>query len=297
MNRTKYASLVLLMTLISGLAFPIGRIGMNHASPFLLMAVRFLIAGALMAAFTAKRRRPRGLRQWGQVALIGALNSAGVMGCAYYSMNWITSGESAILTFVNPLFVIVLGTLFAGAKYGGRQWLGVVVGLLGVVVTFGTDFHVSPGTFIGLLGALIFATATLLVRKWGPSFDNAVMSAYQMLSGGVVLLALSFASEHPHLALNGTSVAALLWLIVVNSIVQFTLWFYLLRNSDPARTSAFLFLAPFFGVLGGWALVGEPLHWYVGAGGALICAGIFLVNWQAKPRPERSERAPKVAGI
>jgi probable blue pigment (indigoidine) exporter len=289
MNRTVYAALILITTLLSGLAFPIGRIGLDYTSPFLLMGARFAIAGAVMALFTARRRQPQGFRQWGRLVLIGVCNSAGVMGCAYYSMHWITSGESAILTFVNPLLVIVLSTIFTGARYKGRQWAGVIVGLLGVAVTFGTHFHVQPGTFIGLLGALFFATSSLLIKSWGPGFDNYVMTAYQMIFGALALFLLSALSEHPHLTINGTTVGVLLWLVFMNSIVQFSVWFYLLQNSDPARTSAFLFLAPFFGVIGGWALLGERLHWYVGAGGALICVGIFLVNWQSGARRAAAE--------
>lgn len=297
MTRTRYAVLILLMTLLGGLAFPVGRLGMNDASPFLLMAVRFAVAGAALAIVTRRRRQPRGGGQWAKLALIGAFNCAGVMGCAYYSMHWISSGESAILTFVNPILVIVLSTLFLGARYRWVQWGGVVIGLLGVVVTFGTHFSVSPGTFIGLLGALFFATATLLIKRWGAGFDNFVMTAYQMIFGSLVLFILSLTSEHPHLAFTGTAIGSLLWLVVMNSIAQFSIWNYLLRHSDPARTSAFQFLAPFFSVIGGWALLGERLHWYVGAGGALIGVGIFLVNWQKKARTPSMEPAAKVAGV
>ncbi|CAM3700130.1 DMT family transporter [Cohnella lubricantis] len=286
MNRMLYASLILAMTLLGGLAFPVGRLGMEGASPFLLMAVRFAVAGAGMALATARRPQPRGCHSWLRLAVIGVCNCAGVMGCAYYSMHWITSGESAILTFVNPLLVIVLGTAFLGARYGAKQWIGVLIGLLGVAATFGTHFQVQPGTFIGLLGALFFAASTLLIKRWGGAYDSFVMTAYQMIFGSIALFVLSLTSESPHLTFDGTTIGSLLWLILMNSVVQFTIWTYLLRNSDPARTSAFMFLAPFFGVLGGWAIMGERLHWYVGAGGVLIGIGIFLVNWQPKPRTQ-----------
>lgn len=297
MNRILYALLILTMTLLGGLAFPVGRLGMEGASPFLLMAVRFAVAGVGMALVTLRRPQPRGFVSWGKLAIIGAFNCAGVMGCAYYSMHWITSGESAILTFVNPLLVIVLSTAFLGARYQAKQWIGVLLGLLGVVATFGTHFQVSPGTFIGLLGALFFATSSLLIKRWGGAYDSFVMTAYQMIFGSVALFALSLTSEHPHLSMDGSTLGALLWLVVMNSVVQFSIWTYLLRNSDPARTSAFMFLAPFFGVLGGWAILGERLHWYVGAGGVLIGIGIFLVNWQTKTRAQSAETAAKVARI
>ncbi|WP_273847285.1 EamA family transporter, partial [Halalkalibacter alkalisediminis] len=56
----------------------------------------------------------------------------------------------------------------------------------------------------------------------------------------------------------------------------------LLEKGDPGKVSAFLFLAPFFGVLSGWVLLGEAIEWYVMLGGLLIFIGIFLVNWRGK---------------
>lgn len=282
MNKSKYIGLVILTTLIMGLAFPVGKIGLTYAPPFLLMGIRFVLAGGLLAVVVAKKPQPRGGKQWMQAAAVGLFQSAGVMGCAYYSMRWITSGESSIITCTNPLIVIVLGTLLTGAAYRRRQWLGVAVGFVGVIFTFGLHMGIQPGTFISFAGAVSFAAATLLIKRWGPAFDMTVLAAYQMLAGGIALLILSAATEHPYFIFTATSVTVVLWLAVICSIVQFTFWFYLLRNGDPAKTSAFLFLVPLFGVLSSWLLLGERVEWYVGAGGAFICAGIFLVNWEGK---------------
>ncbi|MCC3377200.1 DMT family transporter [Cohnella sp. REN36] len=297
MNGKKFAALIWLTTFSMGTAFPTGRIGLDYTTPFMLLGIRFLLAGGIMALATIRRPKPRGAAAWGKIALIGTLNSAGVMGCAYYSMRWITSGESAILIFVNPLMVIVLGTLFLGARYGGRQWLGVALGFIGVVCTFGTHFHVQPGTLIGLAGATIFAAASLLLKRWGGAFDLWVLTGYQMLAGGVVLVALSFLTEHPHFELTFVSAGVILWLALVSSIVQHSVWTYLLRHTEPGRASAYLFLAPLFGVLSGWALLGEPLHGYVAVGGALIGVGIFLVNRQVRRRPKSSDRPQKLAQL
>ncbi|WP_328592624.1 DMT family transporter [Paenibacillus cymbidii] len=277
MPARKYISLVLLTTLIMGVAFPVGKMGLAYSPPFLLMGLRFTLAGGLLALIVARKPQPRG-RQWVQAALVGMLQSAGVMGCAYYSMHWITSGESAIITCANPLLVIVLGTLFTGAKYRAGQWLGVAVGLAGIAVSFGLRLGIQTGTFIGLTGAFFFAVSTLLLKRWGPAFDMNVLAAYQMLAGGAGLLALSAIAETPHLAVTPAFVAILLWLVVVCSIVQFMLWFFLLRHGDPAKTSSFLFLVPLYGVLSSWVLLGERVSWNVACGGALIGLGIYLVN-------------------
>lgn len=277
MTKTKYFMLLLFTTMIMGSSFPIGKIGMAYAPPFLLMGIRFTLAGALLAAFTARRKKPEGA-QWLQAALIGLLQSAGVMGCAYYSMFWITAAESSILTSIAPLIVIVLSALTRGAKYGMLQWVGAAIGFAGVVISFGAELGLSPGTPIGLAGALLFALSTMLVKEWGAKFDSLVLAAYQMLAGGMALFFISGWTEKSYFVWSAASVIDVLWLAIISSIVQFGVWFYLLRNSDPARASAFLFLVPLFGVLSSWVLLGEHIAWYAGVGGALIGAGIYLVN-------------------
>lgn len=284
MNKYKYISLVIFTTFVMGVAFPVGKLGLSYSTPFFLMGIRFALAGGVLALIVRRKPQPAGWAMWGKAALIGLLQSAGVMGCAYYSMRWITSGESAIITCSNPLVVIVLSTLFLGAKYRGRQWIGVVLGFIGVVITFGVQMNFQPGTWIGLVGAVFFAASTLLIKRWGAEFDMNVLAAYQMLAGGIALLIMGGVTEHPYFSFTSISVIVVLWLIIMGSIVQFSLWFYLLRSGDPAKTSAFLFLVPVFGLLSSWLLLGEKVAWYAGLGGAFICAGIFLVNWEGKPR-------------
>lgn len=278
MKPLKYTLLIFVTTLIMGTSFPVGKIGMMYAPPFLLMGLRYILAGALLAWIIRKRPMPVGWKQWMQIAVIGLFQSAGVMGCAYYSMNWISSGESAIITFTNPLLVIILSAALYGVSYRFSQWTGVVLGFVGVALTFGFHLSLSPGTWIGFGGAVSFAVSTLLIKRWGAAHDTFVLTAYQMLAGGAVLLLLSVFTEQTHFIVNTTSIIVLVWLTIFCSIIQFTLWFYLLQNTDPAKTSSFLFLAPLFGLLSSFVLLEEHVRWIVGAGGVMICLGIFLVN-------------------
>lgn len=65
---------------------------------------------------------------------------------------------------------------------------------------------------------------------------------------------------------------------LMGSVVQFAVWFWLLRRGDPVKVSVFLFLAPFFGVLSDWLLLREPITEQVVWGGPLIFAGVYWVN-------------------
>lgn len=277
-----YGFLVIATTGLMGSSFAVGKIGLEFVSPLLLVGIRFTLAGIIMALIVMRFRHPRALKDWIRIGAIGFFQTAGVMACIFISMRTITASESSILTFINPLLVVIFGTLFTHARYRLPQWLGVVIGFIGVFITLGFHLNFRIGTWLGLSGAVSWSIATLLIKHFGHRFNIWVLTAYQMLFGGLLLLLLSLLFEHPVFKVNMESVFIIIWLALMASIVQFAIWFYLLQTGDPGKTSAFLFLAPFFGVLSGWLILGETIRWPVMLGGVLIFSGIFLVNWPKK---------------
>ncbi|SCC55155.1 DMT family transporter [Bacillus wiedmannii] len=280
MNIFKFTLLILLTTFLMGSSFAVGKIGLSYSSPLLLAALRFTLAGFIMAVIVImlKRPHPTSKGQWIKMFIIGTFQTAGVMGCIFLSLRTITASESAILTFTNPLLVVVFSTVFLQARYKFYQWIGVLLGLVGVGITMGAQIEFKIGILFGIFSAVFWAISTLLVKKWGSSFDTWVLSAYQMFFGGLLLLLASFILEKPVFTLSTNSLFILLWLSIMSSIVQFAVWYYLLQKGDPGKTSAFLFLAPFFGVLSGWLLLGEKLYPSIIIGGLFIIIGIYLVN-------------------
>lgn len=284
MNKFLFGFLVVVTTALMGSSFAIGKIGLAYSSPLLLVALRFTIAGVIMAIVVKilKKPHPKKLGEWKWLVLIGSLQTAAVMGCIFIALRTITSGETSILTFTNPLLVVVIGTLVLRIRYRLQQWLGVICGLFGVFITMGAHLDLKIGTVLGFISAIAWACSTLIVKVHGYRFDTWVMTAYQMLFGGLILFIASFLLEEPFFEVNALSLGILAWLAIAASIIQFSIWFYLLQTGNPERTSAFLFLAPFFGTLSGWVLLDEKLSYSLIAGGLLISLGIFLVNWRSK---------------
>lgn len=284
MNRLLFGLLVIITTALMGSSFTIGKIGLAYSSPLLLVALRFTIAGLLMGIVVKllNKPHPKTLGEWKWIVLVGFFQTAAVMGCIFVALRTITSGETAILTFTNPLLVVVIGTLVLRVRYRLQQWVGVICGIVGVFITMGGHLDLKSGTILGFLSAVAWAIATLLVKVHGFRFDTWVLTAYQMLFGGLFLFVASFLLEDPFFIINGPSISILAWLAIAASVVQFSIWFYLLQKGNPERTSAFLFLAPFFGTLTGWLLLDEELSVALIAGGLLISLGIFLVNWRSK---------------
>lgn len=282
MNRISFCLLVILTTGLMGSSFTIGKLGLAYSSPLLLVALRFTLAGIIMATIVKILNKPHPVDcfYWMWLVLIGLFQTAFVMGCIFMALRTITSGETSILTFMNPLLVVVFGTLFLKSRYHIQQWIGVLLGFIGVFLTLGSHLDFKVGTILGLLSAVSWAIATLLIKIHGFKFDTYVMTAYQMLFGGLILFLGSLLLEETFFKMTTQSILILLWLTIAASIIQFSIWFYLLQRGNQERTSAFLFLAPFFGVLTGWFLLHERLTWSILFGGLLIFAGIFLVNWK-----------------
>ncbi|MGG0285779.1 DMT family transporter [Peribacillus butanolivorans] len=293
MNTFKFTLLILLTTFLMGSSFAVGKIGLSYSTPLLLAALRFTLAGLLMAVIVIalKRPHPESKRNWIKMLIIGTFQTAGVMGCIFLSLRTITASESSILTFTNPLLVVLFGTVFLQTRYKLYQWIGVLLGLVGVSITMGPQIEFKIGILFGILSAVFWAISTLLVKKWGLLFDTWVLSAYQMFFGGLLLLLSSFILEKPVFILNGNSLFILLWLSIMSSIVQFAVWYYLLQKGDPGKTSAFLFLAPFFGVLSGCLLLRETLYPSIIVGGLFIIIGVYLVNRNFQQKNNQVKRA------
>ncbi|MEK4253676.1 DMT family transporter [Ureibacillus sp. FSL K6-2830] len=288
MNKWLFSMLVILTTFLMGSSFAIGKIGLSYTTPLLLVGIRFSLAGVIMAIAVRLLRipHPKAFFQWIKIAVIGSFQTAGVMSCIFLSLRTISAGQSSILTFMNPLLVVIFGTIFMKLSYSLRQWTGVILGFIGVFITLGAKLSFEIGSILAYLSAVSWAIGTLLIKKWGNEFNTWVLTAYQMLFGGIILLMGSLILENPYFRITGTSISIVLWLAIMASIVQFAGWFYLLQKGDPGKTSAFLFLAPFFGVLSGWLILDETINWYVTIGGLCIFTGIFLVNWTSSRKME-----------
>ncbi|MDF2684813.1 MAG: protein of unknown function transrane [Brevibacillus sp.] len=278
--------LTLFTMLLSGLNFPIGKIALSFGSPFLLLAIRFVAAGLLIIPFILNRPQPRRLSSWFKLAVIGLFQSALTLAGIYISMQTITSGSSSILSSTNPIWFIVFSSLLFGTRYRLLQWVGVLIGFVGVAITQGFQVQVQIGFWYALGAGMVWGLATLLTSRWGKEFDAGVMAAYQMLIAGVTLLLASPIFEQPHFTWDRAhwikELFVLGWMILMSSIAQFVSLYYVLRNSDPAKVNVYLFLIPLFGVLSGCLILREPLHWYVLAGALCIGFGIYLVNRRPK---------------
>ena len=105
------------------------------------------------------------------------------------------------------------------------------------------------------------------------------ISGLQLSLGALGLIILAIPTEGlVNIDLNAHSIYILLFTGLIASAVDFTIWFYLLKNLDIKITTFSSMLVPVFGLIFDWMILGNRLDAGVIIGGALILLGIYKVS-------------------
>lgn len=281
--------------LIWGSTYLAIRVAVAALPPFLLAGARFLLAGALLAAWLACTRgfRPT-RRQWRDNALAGALLLLGGNGLVVWAEQSVPSGLAALIISVTPLLFVLFDWLHPrGARPQPATFLGLALGFAGLVllVAPGGAAYAALRHSGALLGACCFWTAGSLCSRYAREPAAPLTgAAMQMLCGGVWLLLAGFAGgEAAHFTwsqLTLRSAAAWGYLVAAGSLVAFPCYVWLLKHSTPARVSTYAYINPVIAVFLGWWLLREPVTPRTFLAAAIIVAGVALITTQKnRPKP------------
>jgi drug/metabolite transporter (DMT)-like permease len=255
------------------------RIAVESLPPMLMGAIRFSIAGGLLFVFGAFRRVPMPtLRQWFLALPIGILLFVGGNGLVAIGETRVSSGIAAVVCATMPLWMSVFAVL-TGERPTAREWLGVALGLAGVVVlTAGAELSAEPVFAAILLGSpLAWAAGSILSRRL-PAAPGVMAAASQQIMGGLALFAVGFGrGERLPAEWTFDAMWSVAYLIVFGSFVAFTAYSWLLKNARPALATSYAFVNPPLAVLLGAALGAEHVDSATLAATPLIVAAVVLV--------------------
>jgi len=262
------------------------RIAMEGFPPFLMAALRFLIAGALMLVIARGRGEALPtLRQWRNSLAIGTLLLACGNGMVALAEQTVSSGLAALLVAAVPLWMALFGGLW-GRWPVTKDWVALVLGFGGIVVlNFGSELR---GSAAGV-GILMFATASWAFGSlWSRRLDlpKSMMAAgAQMATAGPVLLVFSLLhGEHLPAVIPARAAWALAFLVVFGSLVAYTAYMYLLANVRVTVASSYAYVNPVVALVLGAALYDERLPTALVVALPLILTAVIVV---LRPAPSR----------
>lgn len=265
--------------------YSFAKLGLPHIQPMTLLALRYGLAVAVLLPMLLVHRPvwPSGWHHWRAIALTGFLIQCVYFGLAYLAMEaGMNAGTTAIVMSLQPILVAALAPLVTGARAGPVLWLGLVLGLAGVVmvITGGSGVGPSPWGAVALAGmALCGITAATLFEKWHGLRTDPVV-------GGLAQYAIGFAVMAPVALWLGVGEidwgielgVSLAYLVVANSIISISLYVGLVQRGDATRISSLMYLVPPLALLIAWAMLGERLTPPALAGMVVCVAGVWLVS-------------------
>jgi drug/metabolite transporter (DMT)-like permease len=255
------------------------KFGVESFPPFMMAAIRFTLAGIILFVVLRILGAPNPSRsQWLGASIVGLLLPALGNGTVCYVQQTVTSSVAALSIATTPIWMAVFSA-FWGHHINAKEWLGIAIGFAGILLlNMSGSLH---GDFWHA-GLLIFAAASWsLGSVWGKhlAMPSGLMApATQMIAGGVALSVMSALQGEVWPAdISLKSWGAMLFLIVLGSIVAYSAYQYLLKTVRPLVASSNTFVNPIvaFG-LGIW-LDNEHVTNVEMVALAVILIGVYLV--------------------
>jgi len=286
-------------------------VAVDTIPPFFMAAVRFLIAGLVLLGWSLARGgrsfSPPSRREWRDSAIVGALLLGGGMGMVAFGEQTVPSGITALLIAMMPVWVAILGRIFLGERLPRLAGLGIVVGFMGVVILIGPSAFGGSGSLepLGLaaiiLSPIAWSSGSLFAshRATLPRLPLVATGA-QMLCGGLVLLAMSgLSGELAGLRIDtfsSDSVAALVYLTLIGSLLAFTAFGWLLRVAPLPLIATYAYVNPVVAMILGAVVLGEPIEPRTLVAGAVIIFAVALIvtaRGRMQVPGSRAARAPR----
>jgi len=269
--------------LIWSSGFIVSRFGMPFSEPMTFLFLRFSGVCVLMLPIILwKKISWPSSQQIVHIAVAGSLLQFGYLAGVWISVRaGMPAGLSALIVGLQPILT-ALFAYFVAEKINSRQWLGLFLGLIGVVLVLSAKLNTHGVTMSNILWnvfALISITAgTIYQKKYCPSFDLRIGSFIQFMTSAFISGLAAIAFETRVVQWSNEMIGALVWSIFFISIGAISLLFVLIRRGNATKVSSIMYLTPPTTAVLAWIFFKEPLTPIIVIGTIVTSLGVLLVN-------------------
>jgi len=268
-------------------SFIAAKTGLRHLTPLLFVAIRLAgCAAVLVVLMLVLRRswRPLAGWRWLHCAIAGALvNAVGLM-APHVGLTLVGAAPLALVQSLTPLLTAALGVIVLGERLGALQWLGLMLGVIGVALVVGLEAAESTARLDGLLlggvGVLGLVGGTLWFGRFCRGVPLLAGATVQFLAAALVSALGAILFERMHADWTPATVAAVAWNTGAVSLGGMALYFFLLTRGTAARTTANFYLIPGTVAVLGWLFLGDRLTPPAILGFVVAATGCWLVSWR-----------------
>ena len=270
--------------LIWSTGFVVARLGMPHAPPFGFLAWRYALSVLLFVAWVlfSGAAWPQGRTQWLHLAVTGVLMHAGYLGGVWAAVKaGLGAGTAALIVGLQPLLTALWMSLQGPAhRVAPRQWLGLALGLGGLLLVVGHKLGAGQATPANVGMAVLalgsITVGTLYQKRWLRPCDVRSAAVVQLLAALLVTLPLALL-ESEAIDWHRDLQLAMAWSVIALTLGGSSLLYLLIQRGAATRVSSLMYLVPPCTALLAWLMFGEAMTLAVIAGMALSAAGVGLV--------------------
>ena len=278
--------LMILVCAIWGGAFVAIKIGLKDMPPLGSAALRFFITMLVLWVWARTQHVPL-LYPTRETRVLGVI---AFLFCCFNLMLYLgtartTSGRATVFFYSQPAFLAILAHYFIpGDSLTLRKGCGLVLAMVGLTMLFLDKLNIghSPtvlGDLLVLSGALATAVQNLTIKRAAGKIHPVAIIFW-----GTVMTALLLGigwwefEQTLRFVLSSRSVISVLYLSFVSAAVGFVVFAWLLQRYSASRVTSLVFLAPVFGLLFSWFILGETLTGVQFLGVAGVCVGVYIVS-------------------
>ena len=283
------------MCVIWGIPYLFIRVAVSEVSPATLVFLRTGVAVVILAPFVLARGGLAPLRGKWIALLTFAAVEIGIPWLMLSSAEQrITSALAGLLISAVPLVSVIIVTARGNREHLSATTLsGLLLGLVGVVLIVGLDLHASSLAALGEMAVVIvcYALGPMILARF-----LAGVPSVKVIGVALTLCCIAYSPlalvQWPHRAIGFNAAASIGVLAVICTAIAFLLFFALIAEIGPVRSTVFTYVNPAVAAVLGAAVLREPLTWAMGAGFVLVLAGSVLATRRRQTEPAEAAGTP-----
>lgn len=278
-----------IFTLLWAGGYSVAKLGLQFSEPMTLLSMRYACVVILLAPFywILKPDLPERAIEWMHIVIVGVLVQAVYFGLCWWALaTGLSAVAMAIVMSLQPILVAILAPKLANENVSWLRWLGLLLGLAGVLFVIIARADIQAPTVLGIsfafFGLLGMTSGVLYEKRFGVSFHPVVSNIVQYTAGFVIVFPIALMFETMRVDWAPELFMALAYLVIANSILAMTLLLAMIRAGEVSKVSSLMFLVPPLAALFGWLLLGEEMPPMAWVGMAIAAVGVTLATRKSR---------------
>jgi drug/metabolite transporter (DMT)-like permease len=264
--------------------------------PFLMASFRFMIAGSIMLAFAWFNKHTLPSREEiRNAAIVGFLLLVVGNGCVVWAQQYIASSITALIITIEPVWVVLLLWMRSREnKPTTIVWLGIFMGIAGIVVLIGPSSfrdveQLNPLGIIALfISSISWAIGSVYALKIKLPSSSSMSTGFQMLTAGICMLMVGTVRAEwvgfEFSEITTPSILGFLYLVIFGSLIGFTSYSYIVKKANPTSVSTYAYVNPVIAVFLGWWIGNERVSLQTLLAALLLVSAVVIIimkpNWK-----------------